>query len=215
MGLQKFEQRLERLVEGVFAKAFRSGVQPVELGRRMVREMDLHRAVGVRGVLAPNDFAIWVSVDDHQHLSSIEQTLLGELADTVREHAKAEGYRLPGPIKVELLSHPDLSRGTFRVVAELVEGGPVGAVILPDGTRVPVGTDPVTIGRTSDCQVVLSDPTVSKHHAEIRRPGADVIIVDLGSTNGTKVNNTGIRERQLVDGDEIRIGATVLRYETT
>ena len=58
MGLQQFERRLERLVEGVFAKAFRSGLQPVELGRRLAREMDLHRTVGIRGTISPNHFDI-------------------------------------------------------------------------------------------------------------------------------------------------------------
>src|SRR5688500_14866007 len=64
MGLQQFERRLERLVEGVFAKAFRSGLQPVEVGRRLTREMDLHRTVGVRGVLVPNWFEIALSAAD-------------------------------------------------------------------------------------------------------------------------------------------------------
>src|ERR1700726_1472899 len=64
MGLQQFERRLERLVEGVFAKAFRSGLQPVELGRRVTREMDLHRTVAPRGTLAPNDFTIALSPAD-------------------------------------------------------------------------------------------------------------------------------------------------------
>jgi hypothetical protein len=215
MGLQQFEQRLERLVEGVFAKAFRSGLQPVELGRRMVREMDLQRTVAVRGVLAPNQFTVAVSADDRQRLAPIEQTLVRELSDLVREHAKSESYRFPGPIEVVLTTDPALARGEFRVLANLVEGGPMASVVMPNGTRLGVADDPVTIGRASDCQVVLADPTVSKHHAELRRKGTDVVIMDLGSTNGTKVNGTGVRERALIDGDEIRIGATVMRFEAT
>ena len=58
MGLQQFEERLERLVEGTLAKPFRSNLQPVEIGRRLTREMDLHRRVGVRGLIAPNAFAV-------------------------------------------------------------------------------------------------------------------------------------------------------------
>ena len=67
MGLQQFERRLERLVEGVFAKAFRSGVQPVEIGRRLRREMDQHRSIGVRGTMVPNHFTVAVSPTDHEN----------------------------------------------------------------------------------------------------------------------------------------------------
>jgi FHA domain-containing protein len=215
MGLQQFEQRLERLVEGVFAKAFRSGLQPVELGRRLVREMDLHRTVGVRDVLVPNHFTVAVSKSDRERLAPIEQTLIRELVDAAREHARSESFRFPGPVEVELITDPALVKGSFRIEVQLAEGEPTSSLVLADGTRIGVGDEPVTLGRAGDCQVVLADPTVSKHHAELRRDGADVVVVDLGSTNGTKVNGTGIRERTLADGDEIRIGATVLRFEAT
>lgn len=213
MGLQQFEQRLERLVEGVFAKAFRSGLQPVELGRRLVREMDLHRTVGVRGVLAPNHYTMVVSQSDLDRLLPLEQTLIRELVDAARGHAREQSYRLPGPVEVTLTADPALGPGSFRVMAQFVEGGPTASVVMADGTRIGIGDDPVTLGRASDCDVVLADPTVSKHHAELRREGTGVVVVDLGSTNGTKVNGTGVRERSLLDGDEISIGATVLRFE--
>ena len=213
MGLQQFEQRLERLVEGVFAKAFRSGLQPVELGRRLVREMDLHRVLGVNGTLVPNRFDISVSPADRERLAPIEHTLVANLVDTARDHARADGSRFPGMVGVELFTDDSLGPGTFRIHARLVEGGPTGAVVLPDGTRVPVGDQPISVGRAPDCDLVLADPTVSKRHLELRRQGADVVVADLGSTNGTRVNGAGIQTRALADGDEIRLGATVLRYE--
>jgi len=213
MGLQNFEQRLERLVEGVFAKAFRSGLQPVELGRRLVREMDHHRSLGVRGTLAPNHFTVTLSPADRERFAPIESTLLAELIDTARQYARDEGYRFPGAVTVDLATDPTLGSGSFRLVGRLVEGGATAAVSLPDGTRFEIGDRPVTVGRAPDCDLVLNDPTVSKHHLELRRQGADVVLVDLGSTNGTRVNDAGIHERVLADGDEIRLGATVLRYE--
>jgi hypothetical protein len=215
MGLQQFEQRLERLVEGVFAKAFRSGVQPVELGRRLIREMDLRRTVGIRGVMAPNRFTISVGADDRERLAAIEQTLLRELVDAARDHARTESYKLAGPIEVTMATAPGLGKGSFRVWAELAEGSPTAAVVMADGTRIDVGDEPVSLGRASDCSIVLADPTVSKRHAELRREGTDVVVVDLGSTNGTKVNGAGVRERALRDGDEIHIGATVLHFEAS
>jgi len=213
MGLQKFEQRLERLVEGAFAKAFRTGLQPVELGRRLVREMDLRRTLGVRGPLVPNRFSISLAAADRERLTPIEQTLIAELVDTARQHAQEDGARFPGAVEVNIATDPSLSPGEFRLVGQLVEGGAKGAVVLPDGTRFEVGDEPITVGRGSDCDLMLADPTVSKHHLELRRQGADVVLIDLGSMNGTRVNDIGVRERILADGDEVRLGATVLRYE--
>jgi FHA domain-containing protein len=214
MGLQRFEQRLERLVEGVFAKAFRGGLQPVELGRRLVREMDIHRALSVGGTLVPNQFTIALSPDDRERLSAIEHTLVAELVDTARLHAREEGYRFPGAVTVSLVTDPHLAVGSFHVDGRMAEGGPTSGLVLADGSRFDLPDDPVTVGRAPDCDLVLADPTVSKHHFELRHQGADVVLVDLGSTNGTRVNDVGVRDRVLVDGDRIQVGATVLRFET-
>jgi hypothetical protein len=213
MGLQKFEQRLEHLVEGVFAMAFRGGLQPVELGRRLVREMDLHRTIGVRGTLVPNRFTIALSAEDRERFSPIEHTLVAELIDTARQHARDEGTRFPGAVSVELVTDDHVRPGAFRLDGVLAEGGATAGLVLADGSRFDVGDKPVTIGRAADCDVVLSDPTVSKHPIEMRPRGTDVVLIDLGSTNGTRVNNVGVRDHVLADGDEIRIGATVLRFE--
>src|SRR5687767_5587854 len=115
MALQEFERRLERLVEGVFAKAFRRGVTPIEVGRRITREMDVHRTVGVRGLIAPNRFTIALGPDDHQQLQAIENHLKGDLAGLAREHAKQEGYRLVGPVEIELTTNDKHGRGEFTV----------------------------------------------------------------------------------------------------
>src|SRR5437764_15012559 len=98
MGLNQFEQRLERLVEGVFAKTFRSGLKPVELGRRLTREMDHHRTPGVSGAIAPNDFRITLSPSDSRNFECYVQALARELSEAVREHANAEGYGFVGPV---------------------------------------------------------------------------------------------------------------------
>jgi hypothetical protein len=217
MGLQQFERRLERLVEGVFAKAFRSGLQPVEVGRRMTREMDLGRTVGVRGVIAPNHFTITIDPSDHDRFISYEEALLRELGDAAREHARDEGYRFLGPVTVELATS-DVGPGVFAVAAEVREGpggGPFAALVLPDGGRVDLGEDPVTIGRLDDCEVQLSDKNVSRRHAEVRPEGGGFVVIDLDSTNGTRVNNARVKKRELNDGDEVTVGATTLRFESS
>jgi hypothetical protein len=218
MGLRQFEQRLERLVEGVFAKTFRSGLEPVEIGRRLTREMDLHRHMGVNGMIAPNHFEVALSPSDLQNFESYSQALLRELSEAVREHARDEGYGFVGPVHVDLKPDESLGAGEFLVASQMLEapgGAAVGSLLLPDGRRIPVGEDPVTIGRLPECDVVVSDPNVSRRHAEVRRRGNDFIVVDLGSTNGTLVNGAGVRERRLNDGDEITLGGTRVRFEAS
>ena len=218
MGLQSFERRLERMVEGVFAKAFRSGLQPVELGRRLTREMDARRAVGVRGVMAPNVFAFNLAPADMERVSPFSDALVRELADAAREHARSEGYRFVGPVEVELHEDPSLTPGIFLVASELKEaagGVSVGALVLADGERASVADKPLSIGRLAECDVVLADDSVSRRHAEVRRQGSEIVVVDLGSTNGTKVNGERVGERVLDDGDVVTVGNVSLRFEAS
>lgn len=215
MGLQQFEERLERLVEGTLAKPFRSNLQPVEIGRRLTREMDLHRRVGVRGLIAPNVFMVTLSPADVDRFANFVDALSRELADAAREHAKIEGYSFVGPVDVQIYEGNRLKAGRFTVSAEVSESadGIPADLVLPDGTRVSLGADPLVIGRLPECDVVLADSNVSRRHAELRRVGDAVVVTDLGSTNGTRVNGTAVREQSLTSGDEITVGSTTLVFE--
>ena len=218
MGLQQFEQRLERLVEGALSKALSGGLQPVGIGRRLAREMDLLRRVGMRGLIAPNSFVVSLSAPDAARFESFADALARELADIARDHARDEGYVFVGPVDVEIHRDPSLREGRFVIVAEVAEGPeglPAGSLVLPDGSRVVLGTEPVVIGRLPECTVVLSDPNVSRRHAEVRRQGNEVVVADLRSTNGTRVNGIPVHEKALADGDEISVGTTALRFETS
>ena len=215
MGLQRFERRLEQLVEGTFSKAFRSGLQPVEIARRVVRDMDAGRTLGVRGTVVPNRFVIELSQEDVERFAGFQDALVNELADAAREHAREEGYHFEGPVEIEIATRERARRGDLRVHAEIVAGagGPPGRVVLPDGRRVELGTETAIIGRMPDCALPLSDPQVSRHHAEIRKDDYGYRLVDMGSMNGTQVNGLLVREHVLTDGDVITVGATSLRYE--
>lgn len=219
MGLEQFERRLERLVEGVFARAFRGGLHPVEVARRLTREMDGGRIVGVRGAsVVPNHFVVSVAEADRRRFASIEESLVRDLAEGVREHARDEAYTFAGPVAVEFSTDDSLTPGIFLVesgIREAPGGAPVGFVVLPDGTRHEIGDEPLAVGRLSSCQIVLADTNVSRRHAEIRRTDGGFTVVDLGSTNGTKVNGASVAERQLVDGDTITIGTTTMRFEAS
>ncbi len=94
-------------------------------------------------------------------------------------------------------------------------GATVGSMFLEDGRRIEIGEQPLTIGRMPECDITLSDPNVSRRHAEVRRQGTGFVVVDLNSTNGTRVNGAGVKERLLNDGDEITVGGTKLRFEAS
>ena len=115
MGLKGFERRLERAIEGTFARAFKSGLRPVEVGRRLIREMDDNRSVDVRGrTVVPNSFAVQLSPDDHAQFAEIADTMARELAEAAREHARDEGYSFLGPVAVTIEETDRLRAGAFR-----------------------------------------------------------------------------------------------------
>ncbi len=217
VGLQSVERRLERTVDGVFSRAFRSRLKPIELGKRLVREIDAHRSVDVKGrTVVPNAFVITLSADDHAEFAEIEDALVRELADAAREHALEEGYAFLGPVAVTLDVDPDLRPGRFEVAGRMEQrpAGKVGAcLVLPDGSRIPVAARPVVIGRLAECDLALTEPNVSRRHAEIRPEGDGWVISDLGSTNGTRVNGFVVTTEALHHGDVITVGDTHLRFE--
>ncbi|GIU98810.1 MAG: phosphopeptide-binding protein [Actinomycetota bacterium] len=221
--LRGFERRLEDLVEGFFASAFRSGLQPVELAKRIMREMDAGKTVGVHDVWAPNRFVISLSEEDARRFERAEQALASELARVVRETARERGFGLVGPPRVEFRVDPGLSVGRFRCEGSFEEGPEepipepgVAAtlVLLQDGRSVETFRlgQAATIGRLPACEIVLSDPAVSRRHARIVRRGDAFVLIDLGSTNGTLVNGEPVGERELQDGDRITVGTTVLEF---
>jgi hypothetical protein len=218
VGLQGFERRLERLVEGTFNKAFRSGLQPVEIGHRVTRTIDAGRTVGVTGrPVVPNNIGVYLAPTDFDRFQSFAEALARELAEMAREHAREEGYQFVGPVTLTLVSDETLKTGDFDVAAEIAEGegGQVGSLVLPDGRRIRLGEDPTTLGRNSDCTVTLADPRASREHAEIRATADGFLVVDLGSMNGTMVNGVPVKEHTLHDGDQVAVGATVMRFEAS
>ena len=217
MGVQGFERRLERLVEGTFGKAFRSGLQPVEIARKLLREMDNGRTLGVRGSVAPNHFVVCLCAEDAKRFDDYADVLERELAEEARGHARSEGYHFIGPVTVELVEDPRLRRGDLAVEAAIKEGpgGRVGALVLADGRRLVLGAEPFVIGRLSTCDLPIEDPLASRQHAEIRPEPDAYRLVDLGSLNGTTVNATPVKNHVLSDGDLIGIGAVAIRFEAS
>ena len=119
--LRNIEQKIEGLFEGVFGRAFRTHVQPVELARKLAKEMDDHRSISISRVYVPNEYTVYLSPDDRAQFESYETSLVGELQDYLTEHARREGYvMLSGP-KVLMESDDDLAVGEFGIATRMVQ----------------------------------------------------------------------------------------------
>lgn len=229
--LSDFEDRIAAGIEGLFAGAFRSPVQPVEIARALARAADDGRVLGVGTVYAPTAYTVALSEADAEKLGNFRSVLAGELETYLADHAREQGYRLPSAPQVTMVIHDDLKLGRFRVSAALAEApadqsGP--SVRLPEArsqepglATVTVGDiehdvalngDEVIVGRLAECQVCINDVNVSRRHAAFMRLDDGWALADLGSTNGTRVNGREIDRVRLTDGDLIEIGLTRLIY---
>ena len=253
--LQRFERRLEGIVSGVFARAFKGDVEPIELAAALKREIDnTARILSRDRRLVPNHFTIELGPSDFERLDAYGQTLNHELANELRDHADIQRYTFSGPIEIALTQQDDLPTGKFRVVSATVgtqrprsqpqpyqqepyvppndgqtvqhnappppqqqpqRRGHPQVMLEVNGRRRPVNPPGVVLGRGTDADIQINDPGVSRRHAEIRLMpegpgGVRVVLVDLGSTNGTLVNGRRAAEAELVDGSTVRIGNTTM-----
>jgi hypothetical protein len=121
MVLRAIEQKIEALFEGVFGRAFRTNVQPVELARKLAKEMDDHKTVSVSRVYVPNEYTVYLSDPDREQFAGYEDSLLAELEEYLSEHAKRESYALLSPPRVLLETDDDLSIGEFGIATRMVQ----------------------------------------------------------------------------------------------
>jgi hypothetical protein len=249
--LRNLESKLAGLVEGTFSRAFKSEVRPVEIARKLAREMDEHTVQSLSRVYAPNEYVVWLSPDDRAQFEGYEDELARELSGYLLEHARRERIALVTQPEIEFKTDERLRLGEFGIQARLVrppahESGAGGAPVQGDeghtmvysvsdrvseplrepdprrgtarlrvGERTQtVGSAGAVLGRSRDCDVVLDDPNVSRHHAEVRPSGGSWIVNDLGSTNGIKLNGRRIRgPESLKRGDVIELGTSSVTFD--
>jgi hypothetical protein len=219
--LDNFEKKLDRLVNGAFAKAFKSEVQPVEIAAGLQRELDDRATIVSRArTVVPNVFTVELSPADFERLSAYEDTVNDELATLVREYAEQQRYSFVGAAEVSLAENATLGTGLFRIRSEVRPGPVPSAPAVADASGQPhLEVDGITyplhavtqLGRGTDVDIRIDDPGVSRRHAEIVL-GTDVTIRDLDSTNGTLVNGRMISTATLSDGARIQLGTTTLTY---
>jgi hypothetical protein len=263
--LRTLESKIAGFVEGTFSRAFRSEVRPVELARKLAREMEEHKSTSLSRVYVPHEYRVFLSRRDRERFSGYEGSLADELAGYLLEHARREGLTLMARPVIEFETDPQLGLGEFGIQTGIVqppgEQGreeeppppepapeaqppPVGApasgrtmiystasrlaepleerarsreqraLLVLDGRRLVVGSEGVTVGRSRNCDIVLSDPNVSRRHAEIRPRGGSWVLVDLGSTNGSRINGRSLEGSEVIKpGDQIELGSTQLTFE--
>jgi hypothetical protein len=255
--LRNLESKLAGLIEGTFNRAFRSDVRPVEIARKLAREMEEHKSTTLTRTFVPNEYRVFLSPRDRERFEGYEDALADELAGYLLEHARREGLTLPARPLIEFETDGRLGLGEFGIQTGILVPGEHGdeedyeqehepepppaagrtmvysnagriaepleeqaqaraptALLLLDGQRKIVGPGGVTLGRSRSCDVVLEDPNVSRQHAELRPRGGSWVLTDLGSTNGSRLNGHPVERSEVVrPGDEIELGATVLRFE--
>jgi hypothetical protein len=121
MVLRAIEQKIEALFEGIFGRAFRTNVQPVELARKLAKEMDDHRTVSVSRVYAPNEYTIYLAPSDREQFESYESNLKSELQEYLAEHARREQYALLSSPRVQMETDADLDMGEFGIATRMVQ----------------------------------------------------------------------------------------------
>jgi hypothetical protein len=249
--LQRFEKRLEGLVEGAFAKVFKGVVHPVEILNAMQREAEAHKAILAGGrTLVPNRYVIDLSPYDHSRLAPYAAALAQELAQSQAEFIGEQGWTVYGDVIVEIERGEGLDTGMFRVTAEVYTGGsepapapapydpgpgyapygqqqqhggygapPPGAgpgrnarLVSNDGRTYPLSVGSTVIGRGDQANLRLPDVGISRRHARLDFDGGQVVLTDLGSTNGTSVNGQRVSAVALNPGDMIQLGTTTLTF---
>jgi hypothetical protein len=224
--LQRFEQRLEQLISGVFARTFRSAVQPVEIAAALQREVDNNAQILSRERrLVPNHFHVELARTDLDTLAPYDSTLARELTDQLQDHADAQSYVFPGPVSIDFEAAEDLTTGRFRIRSQAqasvtsqsthTQVRRARALLEVNGTRHPLQPPGLVVGRGSEADLRINDPGISRKHAEftvLAQGEADPLIEvhDMGSTNGIQVDGRKVPRATLHNGSRVQVGHTTL-----
>ncbi|HET7095413.1 MAG TPA: DUF3662 and FHA domain-containing protein [Thermomicrobiales bacterium] len=234
--LDRLESRLERIVEGSVGALFRTPLQPADIGGKLERAMLAGQIAGIRGRIAPNDYRIGIHPDElvrfADYIAALNRQLERWLADVAAERGCSfvdrVGVRIEGdpaaPRRGVVICARILERAEgaaageerqraelARVIHDVVGVAPLRLIVdLGDGgTREFIlRRRSTTIGRAPDNDIVVPRPDVSRHHARLDYRDDGWRVVDLGSTNGTRVNGRGVTESPAAAGDSLVFGAT-------
>ncbi len=211
--LDKIENGLERVVNGAFAKTFRSGVQPVEITAAIRTEMDTKAtAISRDRVIAPSRFRIELSESDYNRIIGMGSGIIDEISDLALKYAHSQEYKLASSVQIQLAPNNTLSSGMLNITSNPIAGKvSLSAFVVFNGKRHQIGERTV-LGRDATADIPLNDPAASRNHLQLSWDGKNIFASDLGSTNGTKLDGKRIQNVTVDAGDELVIGKTVLAF---
>ena len=259
--LQRFEGFIERLMEGSFARLFRSPIQPAELAKRLEREMEAQPTISVGRTFVPNHYEVALHPEDFAEFEPFKHSLEHNMAEFISDLAAERGYSLVSRPRVILQQDDNAPKRSIEVTARLSDEpaksalatvrtdrppeqeepmartyampqvaksplpGPISGrgVAQPPASLRPLAGDmsdrdfPLTkallsIGRGLENDLVIDDPRVSRHHAQITFRHGHYLLRDLRSTNGTFVNKQPVEAVVLAPGDLVSIGGFELMF---
>jgi pSer/pThr/pTyr-binding forkhead associated (FHA) protein len=217
----------------MFARAYGSAIRPINLGRELLGLID---SMDKSGPINP-DFVVNLNAKDYEAFADIEKHLTRELAEAATQFAEKNDLKHSAPISVILRVDDAIKVGDFSIINEsqpertsdelatqknsiamqpVVATAPLieAVLVMQNGERIVLETDSLKIGRQATCRIVFNDSNVSREHAQMRRTADGWKLLDLGSTNGTKINGVKITEEQLlVNGDELSFGTSSAKFE--
>ena len=213
-------------LKDVFSLKRSGDLRPIAIGRAVIAEMDRLADAGASPL--PHAFVISISDPDARALDYAKKSLAHELRQAIGNHAKFEGYELKGEPHVDIVIDRTVERGSCKVTphqrapqkaklapepAETLT--PVAGLTMQDRSTHSLDSASITIGRQPTCEIVISDPSVSRVHAEIVRRDGGWWLIDKGSTNGTTLNGAPVVEPiGLNHGDSIVFGSVAVRFES-
>jgi Protein of unknown function (DUF3662)/FHA domain len=217
--LAKIEEACAQFIERAFAKTFPSDVEPAQIARKLVSTMEAQTRADEGRPSAPAAYAVYVSPEDYERLAEHAEYLQRAWAELLQDLAAKVGVTFTGgEARVSMAPRASVPLGAVAIEVEgaaardaqfslrMVKGVPPDRVYSIEGaTRV---------GRGEESQIVLVDPSVSRAHAIVEVDGAQPVVRDLGSTNGTFVNGRRVSVEALRDGDELLFGNTRMRFES-
>ncbi len=229
--ISDFEERLERLIEGGFARLFRGPLHPREVALQLARAIEDNTIAGASGrEAAPTHYEIRFSTDDHVVLLAQTPDLDSQLAGEVVNYCQETGLLLLAPPEIVLIADPEVPTRSVRIEAKhiihkhqttqlmepvdrpLTSPAPDAQLIIDGQRTVPINREIFNIGRHPENDLVISDLRISRHHLQVRLRHGRFVLYDTQSRGGTYVNGQRVNEHILSPGDVIRIGGISLLY---
>lgn len=206
---RRIESRLERLFEGASASLFGGKTGPLDIENKLLRTADLEMFDGLAGPAIPNVYALYLHPENLTTPGN--PSLTTDLARSLTALAIVEGWRLDGPVTITISSDPDLSKRKIRCESRIVvgENEPWGSLISSSADRgYPIRHIRSLVGRGADCDIQILDSDISRNHCVIFQRGQETWVLDLTSSNGTRVNDVEVTSSPTIirPGDYISLG---------